>query len=161
MERLTCAWMAAVWLMACGQASATVFEVAAGPDVTSSGRITTAIFASAFGESLAGNRIQFEPIGTIGWLDSRDTRKSNLNHQVWLAAGGVRVASPKRRWFVSEQIAATSARTDALSSPFEFMTSIGWQGGHFIVQLRHISNAHLLGGGKNVGETMILAGVRW
>jgi hypothetical protein len=41
------------------------------------------------------------------------------------------------------------------------MTSAGWQGDHFTVMLRHISNAHLLGGGKNLGETMLLAGVKF
>jgi hypothetical protein len=41
------------------------------------------------------------------------------------------------------------------------MTSGGWQDGHFIVMLRHVSNAHLLGGGKNLGETMLLAGLRF
>jgi hypothetical protein len=39
------------------------------------------------------------------------------------------------------------------------MTSAGWQHGHFVVMLRHISNAHLFGG-KNLGETMMLAGLR-
>ncbi|HEX5954098.1 MAG TPA: lipid A 3-O-deacylase, partial [Rhodanobacteraceae bacterium] len=51
------------------------------------------------------------------------------------------------------------ARTPTLSSGFEFMTSAGWQHGHFVVMLRHISNAHLFGG-KNLGETMMLAGPR-
>ncbi len=41
------------------------------------------------------------------------------------------------------------------------MTSAGWQDGIFIVMLRHVSNAHVLGDGKNLGETMLLAGVRW
>ncbi|MGH8118482.1 MAG: lipid A 3-O-deacylase, partial [Rhodanobacteraceae bacterium] len=63
--------------------------------------------------------------------------------------------------FLSEQIAATSRETDALSSRFEFMTSGGWQDGHFIVMLRHISDGRIIGGGKNLGETMLLAGIRW
>src|SRR6185437_6042581 len=54
-----------------------------------------------------------------------------------------------------------STRTDALSSRFEFMTSAGWQNDRFVVMLRHISNAHLIGGGKNLGETMLLAGVKF
>ena len=82
-----------------------------------------------------------------------------MNNEVFLAAGGVRIITASHHWFVSEQLAATSTRTDALSSRFEFMTSAGWQRGHFVVLLRHISNGHLLGGGKNLGGTMLLAGV--
>jgi hypothetical protein len=137
------------------------FDLTAGPSVTSSERTTAAVFASVFGERPEDNRIHFEPIGTIGWVDSRNTRKDDLDHEVFLAGGGVRILAANHHWFVSEQLAATSTRTDALSSRFEFMTSAGWQDGHFIVMLRHISNAHLLGGGKNLGETMLLGGVKF
>lgn len=137
------------------------FDITAGPSVTSSERTTASVFASVFGERPDDNRVQLEPIGTLGWIDSRDTRKDDLDHEVFVAGGGVRILAADHRWFVSEQLAATSTRTDALSSRFEFMTSIGWQHGHFIVMLRHISNAHLLGGGRNLGETMLLGGVKF
>lgn len=137
------------------------FDITAGPSVTSSERTTASVFASVFGERPDDNRVQLEPIGTLGWIDSRDTRKDDLDHEVFVVGGGVRILAANHRWFVSEQLAATSTRTDALSSRFEFMTSIGWQHGHFIVMLRHISNAHLLGGGRNLGETMLLGGVKF
>lgn len=137
------------------------FDVTAGPSVTSSERTTAAVFASVFGERPDDNHIHLEPIGTVGWIDSRNTRKDDLDHEVFVAGGGVRILAANHHWFVSEQLAATSTRTDALSSRFEFMTSAGWQDGHFIVMLRHISNAHLLGGGKNLGETMLLGGVKF
>jgi hypothetical protein len=137
------------------------FDITAGPSVTSSERTTAAVFASVFGERPDDNRIHLEAIGTVGWIDSRNTRKDDLDHEVFVAGGGVRVLAANHHWFVSEQLAATSTRTDALSSRFEFMTSAGWQDGHFIVMLRHISNAHLLGGGKNLGETMLLGGVKF
>ncbi|HXE66025.1 MAG TPA: hypothetical protein VN630_03200 [Rhodanobacteraceae bacterium] len=140
---------------------ATGFDLTAGPSVTSSERTTASVFASVFGEHPEDNRIHLEPIGTVGWIDSRNTRKDDLDHEVFVAGGGVRVLAANHHWFVSEQLAATSTRTDALSSRFEFMTSAGWQDGHFIVMLRHISNAHLLGGGKNLGETMLLGGVKF
>jgi hypothetical protein len=146
--------------MVCGPALAAGFDIAAGPSVTSSGRVTGAAFASVFGEAPADHRYHFEPIGTLGWVDSRNSRIDDLDHEVFLAAGGVRLVAANRHWFLSEQLAATSGRTDALSSRFEFMTSAGWQDGHFIVMLRHISNANLFGG-KNLGETMLLAGLRW
>lgn len=148
-------------LLSCAPAWAADFDLTVGPSVTVSERTTAAAFASVFGERPDDNRVQFEPIGTLGWIDSRDTRKDDLDHEVFVAGGGVRILAADHHWFASEQLVATSTRTDALSSRFEFMTSIGWQHGHFIVMLRHISNAHLLGGGKNLGETMLLGGVRF
>mgnify|MGYP001125759239 CR=1 FL=1 len=153
--------LAASSLAACAPALAAGFDITAGPSITSSQRMTGAVFASAFGDRPADNRIHIEPIGTLGWVNSRNTRADDLNHQVFLVAGGARVVAANHHWCFSEQLAATSTRTDALSSRFEFMTSIGWEDGHFIVMLRHVSNAHLLGGGKNLGETMLLAGVRF
>lgn len=153
--------LVAAMLAATSTAFAQGFDVTAGPSVTSSERATGAVFASVFGDRPYDNSIHFEPIGTIGWVDAHHTYRENLHHEVFLAAGGLRIVSPGQRWFVSEQLAATSTRTDALSSRFEFMTSAGWEDGHFIVMLRHVSNAHILGGGKNLGETMLLAGVRW
>jgi hypothetical protein len=142
-------------------ANATGFDLVAGPSATSSGRTTAAVFASAFGTAADDGRVYVEPIGTLGGIDSRSSSRHDLDRQVFLAGGGVRILAANRHWFVSEQIVATSARTDALSSRFEFMTSVGWERGRFIAQLRHISNAHLLGGGENLGETMLLAGVRF
>jgi hypothetical protein len=153
--------IAAACLAVCAPALATGFDLTAGPSVTSSERGTAAVFASVFGEQPDDHRIHFEPIGTLGWIDSRHTRTDDLDHQVFVAGTGVRILAANPHWFVSEQLAATSTRTDALSSRFEFMTSAGWQNGHFIVMLQHISNAHLLGGGKNLGETMLLGGVRF
>ncbi len=153
--------IAATCLAVCAPALATGFDITAGPSVTSSQRTTAAAFVSAFGDRPADNRIHVEPIGTLGWVDARDTRADDLNHQVFLAAAGARIVAANHHWFASEQLAATNRRTDALSSRCEFMTSVGWERGHFIVMLRHISNARLFGGGKNLGETMLLAGVRW
>lgn len=155
------AFAAAACLLTCTPALATGFDLAAGPSVTASERTTAAVFASLFGERPDDNRIHLEPIGTVGWIDSRHTRKDDLDHEVMVVGGGVRVVAANQHWFVSEQLAATSTRTDALSSRFEFMTSAGWQNDRFVVMLRHISNAHLIGGGKNLGETMLLAGVKF
>jgi hypothetical protein len=148
-------------VLACAPAWAAGFDITAGPSVTASARSTAAVFASVFGESPTDGRIRFKPIGTLGWIDSRSTRKDDLDHAAFVAGGGVRLLAANPRWFASEQLVATSTRTDALSSRFEFISSVGWQDGHLTVMLRHISNAHLLGGGKNLGETMLLDGVRW
>ena len=161
MRTMPLALAAMACLLACTPAWAAGFDLVAGPSVTASERTTAAVFASVFGERPEDNHIHFEPIGTLGWIDSRNTRKDDLDHQVFVAGAGVRILAANHHWFVSEQLATTSTRTDALSSRFEFMTSIGWQRGHFIVMLRHISNAHLVGGGKNLGETMLLGGVKF
>jgi hypothetical protein len=153
--------LTAITLATALTARAQDFELAAGPTMTSSERTTAAIFASVFGESPVDGRIHFEPIGTVGWIGAHHTYRENLHHEVFLAGGGVRIVAPNPHWFVSEQLAATSTRTDALSSRFEFMTSVGWQDRHFVMMLRHISNGRLVGGGRNLGETMLLAGVRW
>ena len=160
MKGLRCGLGALACLIACTPAWAAGFDLAAGPSITSSERTTSAIFASVFGEGPDDNQAHIRPIGTLGWINARNTRTDDLNHQVFLGGGGVRFVTANQHWFISEQLAATSTRTDALSSRFEFMTSAGWQRGHFIVILRHISNAHLFGG-KNLGETMLLAGVKW
>lgn len=151
----------AACLAACGPALAQGLDLVIGPSVTSSGRTTGAAFASVFGDRPADDRAHFEPIGTIGWVAPRATDADDLHHGVFLAAAGVRIVAANHHWFVGEQLAVTSRRTDALSSRFEFMTSGGWQNGHFIVMLRHVSNANVLGGGENLGETMLLAGLRW
>lgn len=150
----------AVGVLACAPACGAGFDVVAGASATSSQRFTGAAFASLFEEAPAGDR-RIGPIATLGWIDARHTQHDDLGHQVFLAAGGARLVTLDHRWFFSEQLAATSARTDALSSRFEFMTGAGWQSRRFIVMLRHVSNAHVLGGGKNLGETMLLTGVRW
>jgi hypothetical protein len=151
--------VAAIVLAVSGPALAQAFDVAAGPSTTSGTRATSAVFASVFGQPPRDDHGHFAPVATIGWIAGRHTHEDHLNRDEWLAGGGVRYTFADPHWFASEQIVATSARNDALSSRFEFMTSAGWQDGHFIVMVRHVSNGHLIGGGRNIGETMLLAGV--
>jgi hypothetical protein len=148
-------------LLGCGPAVAAGFNLVGGPSATASQHFTGAAFVSVFGQTAADGRFHVEPIATLGWVDARRTTRGDLDHEVFLAGGGLRLVTAGGHWFVSEQIAVTSGRTDALSSRFEFVTSGGWQHDRFVVMLRHISNAHVLGGGKNLGETMLLAGLRW
>lgn len=142
-------------------AQATRVDIAAGQSLTSADRATAAVFASVYGDAPTDGRWHFATMASLGWLGARRTRVEHLHHDVTVAGGGVRITMPNSRWFASEQLVATSTRTDALSSRFEFSTTVGWQRDHFIVMLRHISNGHLVGGGKNLGETMLLVGVRW
>ncbi|HEX7349031.1 MAG TPA: hypothetical protein VF264_05225 [Rhodanobacteraceae bacterium] len=142
-------------------ANATGFDAVVGPTVTSGDRTAVAAFGSVFGEAPVDGHFHFEPIGTVGWIGPHHTHREDLHRNVFLAGGGLRIVAPQQHWFVSEQLAATSQETDALSSRFEFMTSLGWQNGHFIAMLRHVSNGRIIGHGKNLGETMLLAGVRF
>jgi len=145
-------------LAAACSAHAADLDLLGGASATAGVRWTPALFAEVAGSAGDGHA-QWEPVASVGGIDSRNTDHENLDHTVFLAAAGARYGGSNGLFF-SEQIAATSTRTDALSSRFEFMTSLGWQHGHFIALVRHISNAHLLGGGSNLGETMALVGVR-
>lgn len=133
----------------------------AGVSATTSERTSSAALVSVFGDASASDGLHLEPIGTFGWVGAHRTRKENLHRDVLLAGGGLRIVGGHGHWFASEQLAMTSVRTDALSSPLEFMTSTGWQGRRLIFAVRHVSNGRILGGGKNLGETMLLAGMRW
>jgi Lipid A 3-O-deacylase (PagL) len=104
---------------------------------------------------------------SLGWIDGRDVRRYQFsrystNDSVWLGAGGVRFHYGETgRWsqpfFLSFQGAIHTGHTQALSSSGEFVSTLGWQGRHFNIQLRHISNAGLHD--PNRGETMLLFGV--
>lgn len=106
-----------------------------------------------------GGRPRLTPIVTLGWVGSHHTSRGHLDRSVFLAAAGARYRF-LGRLFVSEQIAATSIRTSALSSRFEFVTTLGVRVGRLMLMGRHISNAHLIGGGANHGETMLLIGLK-
>jgi hypothetical protein len=60
--------------------------------------------------------------------------------------------------FFSFQPALHAGRTQALSSVYEFVSTLGWQGRVASIQVRHISNGSLHP--PNCGETMVLLGVR-
>lgn len=154
-------WIAiAAMLGAISVAHAQGFNIVAGPSVTSRSHTTIAAFASVFGTS-ASDRFHLEPIATVGWIRAHHTAAEDLNHTVWAAGAGARLVTPGNHWFVSVQLARTTARTDALSSRWEFIDSAGWQDGHFTLMVRHMSNGHIVGGSPNLGETMLLAGVLW
>jgi hypothetical protein len=140
-------------------ARAAEFDLAGGASATAGVRWAPAFFADVTAAPGDGDA-HFEPIGSLGAIGSRHTDHEDLDHTVFLAAGGLRYGR-EDGLFVGGQIAATSTRTDAISSRFEFMTSIGWRDARWMVMLRHVSNARILGGGRNLGETMLLAGVRF
>lgn len=161
MKRKTClgAALALGLTAAAATAPAAEFDLLGGASATAGVRWAPALFAEVVAGPPVDGHAHFEPVASVGAIGSRNTDHENLDHTVFLIAGGLRYGR-EDGLFVSEQIAAISPRTDALSSRFEFMTSLGWRDGRWMVMLRHVSDAHILGGGPNLGETMLLAGVR-
>jgi hypothetical protein len=154
-------------------AADTRLEIQGGVSYMDSSAATTVFVEGIFDEHRIGNtRFSWSPDVSLGWIDGRglshyddyrygDTRYSTRD-QIWLAAGGARIhyGDPGdwyRSLFFSFQPALHTGRTLALSSPYEFVSTLGWQGRRFSVQIRHISNGDLHR--PNRGETMALVGV--
>ena len=116
---------------------------------------------------IGDSNFTWSPDASLGWINGRDLGRYQYSHpgtrdHVWLNAGGVRFHYGETgHWyqpiFLSFQGAIHTGRTQALSSTGEFVSTLGWQGRLFNVQLRHISNAGLHE--PNRGETMVLFGV--
>ena len=115
---------------------------------------------------LGDSHWSWSPDALLGWIHGREIARFRAGRyttqqDAWLLAAGARfhygdVNHWYRHLFLSFQPAYNSARTQALSSPYEFVSTLGWQGRRFSVQLRHVSNARLHQ--PNRGETMALAG---
>ncbi len=116
---------------------------------------------------IGDSRFSWSPDVSLGWIDGRDVARFDVTrpgtrNSVTLLAAGVRLhygdaGDWYRPLFVSFQPALQLGRTLALSSSYEFVSTLGWQARHFSIQLRHVSNGGL--DGSNRGETMALVGV--
>ena len=120
-------------------------------------RYTDVAFAEWIGAAQPWWKITWSPAVTVGFVESRsNTPTVRLDENVWVFAGGAR-AYLWRDLFFGFQFATTAGKTDALSTPYEFVSSLGWQGDHFQVMFRHISNGDFHE--PNHGETMFLVGL--
>jgi hypothetical protein len=130
--------------------------------------VNTVFVEGVFDEHRLGDsRFSWSPDVSLGWLDGRaiaryDGSRYTTRDQVWVVAGGARfhygdASDWYRPLFLSFQPALQTGRTQALSTPYEFVSTLGWQGQRFSVQVRHISNGNLHS--PNRGETMALVGV--
>jgi hypothetical protein len=118
---------------------------------------TTVGFAEWIGETRPWWRIQWAPAFGVGYVGAReDFRNVRLDNAVWVGAAGAR-AYLWEQLFFGFQFATTAGKTDALSTPYEFVSSLGWQGDHWQLMARHISNGDFHE--PNHGETMVLVGV--
>lgn len=150
-----------------GATSAAQLSIEGGRSYMDGHPANTAFVEAVFSRhALGASPYTWAPDVSLGWVGGRrlsrynDTRY-NPRDAVWLAAGGVRLQhAATDAWyghlFVSEQLAIQNRHSLALSSDYEFVSSLGWQGEHFSFQIRHISNAGLHG--PNRGETMALFG---
>jgi hypothetical protein len=143
-------------------------EVQAGPSYMDTYG-ATAIFIEAMGQQsvIGHSSITWQPVASLGWIDQReiarfDESRYRASHQAELIAGGARWhLGAGQTWyqplFFGFEVAYNHQATQALSSHYEFVSTLGWQGKRFSFQLRHISNGGLHD--PNRGETMALAGV--
>lgn len=146
-------------------------ELQAGQSYMSAkGRPALAVFLeSTFLEQPIGStRFTWTPDFSAGWIEGRGERRYRRAHYttaepIWLVAAGARFRyGTANDWyhhlFFSFQPALHAGRTRALSSAYEFVSTLGWQARRFSLQIRHISNGSLHE--PNCGETMLLLGVR-
>jgi hypothetical protein len=149
-------------------ATAARWELQAGQSFMDDYGANTAFIEAVFApHPLGDTRFSWAPAVSVGWIDGRDVarfrgKRYTTRDSITLLAAGVRLYAGEgdewsRRLFLSLQPVAHTGRTQALSSVYEFATTVGWQGQRFSVQLRHISNGSLHE--PNRGETMALVGV--
>jgi hypothetical protein len=149
-------------------AAAAHLEIEGGRSYMDSYGSNVLFLESVFDDHYIGDsRFSWTPDVSLGWINGRDIAHyrysdPSTTDDAWILAGGVRLhyGNPDnwyRRLFFSFQPAAQSAHTQALSSPYEFVTTVGWQGRRFSFEIRHISNGDLHI--PNRGETMALVGV--
>ena len=149
-------------------AAATRLEVQAGRSYMDSHGTNAAFVEGVFDEHRIGDsRFTWSPDVSIGWINGRDVpryrhARYGTHDDVWLGAVGARFHMGYgdawyRPLFFSFQPAYHSGRTQALSSGYEFVSTLGWQAKHWSLQIRHISNGSLHE--PNRGETMALVGI--
>jgi len=167
LHRFVCPALALGLLAAVTPATATRLELQAGRSYTDSNGANTAFVEAVFApRTLGRTRFVWSPDVSVGWIDGRHLKHHagpyDSRASVALLAAGARVhMGSEGRWYhplyFSGQIAATNHTTHALSSHYQFVSTLGWQAKHFNVAIRHISNGSL--NGPNAGETMALVGV--
>ncbi len=127
----------------------------------------------AFGEIVfeehyfGSSNFSWAPDITVGWIDGRDSARyrdarPSARDSIWLLAGGARFHyGQTNAWyhpfFFSFQPLLHTGRTQALSSSYEFASTLGWQAKHWMFGIRHISNGSFEE--PNRGETMALLGI--
>ncbi|WDS36584.1 hypothetical protein [Pseudoxanthomonas sp.] len=109
---------------------------------------------------LGSGRLQWRPVAALTAIAGHEaTWRPGSDRNVWIGSGGAAFSLRDSGWFLALQAGAVDRITPGLSSHFQFVSSLGWHGSRLQLQLRHISNGRI-GGGPNLGESMLLVGVR-
>lgn len=148
--------------------AATHLEVQAGRSYMDNHGTNTVFVEAVFApRALGHSRFTWSPDMSVGWIDGRHlARYENAAYgtrpTVSLVAAGARFrTSDGSAWyrplFFSFQVAGTNHVTQALSSHYQFVSTLGYAWKHVSFALRHISNGSLHE--PNRGETMALLGV--
>ncbi|HET6907541.1 MAG TPA: lipid A 3-O-deacylase [Rhodanobacteraceae bacterium] len=144
-------------LLACIPRAAARVELSGGRSMTLHHDWTTVFFAEWIGDARPWWKFNWAPAIGLGHFNARtDLPNARLDNDVWVGAAGARLYLWRGAFF-GFQVAATDGKTDALSTPYEFVSSLGWQGAHWQLVARHVSNGDFHK--PNHGETMLLAGV--
>lgn len=166
--RPLCALLALLLTMLAFPAIAQHVEVQAGRSYMDDAGSTTVFVEGVLSDHRMGQTLfTWAPDVSLGWIDGRDmprfrNGRYDPHRSVGLVAAGARFhygaeGDWYRPLFFSFQGALVSQRTLGLSTPYEFVSTLGWQGRRFSFQIRHISNGNLHT--PNRGETMALVGV--
>lgn len=148
--------------------AATRLEVQAGRSYMDSHGTNAAFVEAVFApHAIGSSRFTWSPDVSAGWIDGRSLHRYQdseygIRNSVALVAAGARFrTTDESAWyhpvFFSFQVAGTNHTTMALSSHYQFVSTLGLQFDHVSLALRHISNGSL--NGPNRGETMALVGV--
>lgn len=154
--------------VAMSAAAATRIEIQGARSYTDSFGTNAAFVEAVFAPQPIGHtRYTWSPDVSVGWIDGRnvsryDNGRYTLRSSVALLAAGARFhRGGDEDWyqplFLSFQVAANNHTTLALSSHYQFVSTLGWQAKHFSLAIRHISNGSL--NGPNRGETMAVVGL--
>lgn len=169
--RLPRRWQPLVMLVPLASASlpaaAARVEIEAGRSYMDRYPAGTVFVEGVLAETVLGDTgVSWSPDVSAGWIDGRAVAKFRDNRYttrdaIWLVAAGARfhygeAGAWYRPLFFAFQPALQAGRTQALSSGYEFVSTLGWQGRRFGVELRHVSNGGLHD--PNRGETMLLVG---
>lgn len=142
-------------------AAALETTVSLGASVTASNEHWTPVaFIDIAGDRRHAGRVTWQPVATLGWIDARSVR-DDLDDRVLVATVGGRLVDWWRNAFFAFQVGYADGKTSAISTHGQFISTLGWEGSSISVMVRHISNGGLFGGGRNLGETMVLAGWRF
>ena len=162
---------AAVLGFASISASAQRIEVQGGRSYMDSHPTNAYFIESIFSEAPIGqSRWTWAPDVSLGYIEGREgqgVRRYQESHpgtkdNVLLLGAGARlhygqVGDWYHPFFFSFQVAGQTGRTQALSSGYEFISTLGWQWKFLSLQIRHISNGSFKE--PNRGETMALVGL--